>query len=184
MLDVSISENNFFWFFAIVGSALFVFQFLLSMSGASDHDSNGEHDLTDPGNFKWLSKQAVTGFLMMFGWVGLTCQKEFNLGSAVSAGIAFLGGLVAVIATGFIFKTAKKLHSPGHVYDLQQALGKEAMVYQQIVKGGMGKISVSIQDMMYEIDAIALNGEEFPSFTRVKIIEQVDEKTVVVTTLK
>ena len=74
-----LAKDSIYWFCALAGSGLFAIQFLLSLFGviADDMDDAGEMD----GKFKFLSKQAITGFLMMFGWVGLTCQKEFALSS-------------------------------------------------------------------------------------------------------
>jgi len=176
------NSDAFFWFCALSGTVLFIIQFALTLLGAADHnelvdDTSG----ADAGNFKWMSKQAITGFLMMFGWVALTCQKQFGLQGASTIAIAFAGGLVTVLITGWIFKTAKKFHSPGNVFKIEDTLGKEATVYQRIPAGGAGKISVTLNDLTHEIDAITHEPLDLPSFTRVQIIKKADDKTVVVT---
>ena len=78
------------------------------------------------------------------------------------------------------FFIAKKLRSPGTVFRIEDAIGKEAMIYQRIPKGGSGKISVSLHHFTYELDAISFEQEDLPSFTFVQIIEKFDEKTVIV----
>ncbi len=90
---------------------------------------------------------------------------------------------VAALIIRSIFKLAKKLQSSGSVYRIEDAIGKEAYVYQRIPKGGIGKISISLQHLTHEIDAISHIHEDLPSFMRVKIIEKKDDNTVVVTPL-
>lgn len=175
--------NTLFWICSLVGSGMFVIQFLLTIFGAGANEF--AEDITiDSIKFKWLTKQALTGFLLMFGLVGLTCQKEFGLSVFISVVLALMGGVIATVLTGYIFKFAKKLHSPGRVVTLDDALGKEAFVYQRIPKNGIGKISLSLHDLTTEIDAISLDQEDIDSFARVQILKKADENTVVVTSIK
>lgn len=174
LLNTLVAKEPIFWFCALAGSGMFIIQFLLTLLGADNSED------ADSGNFKWLSKQGLTGFLMMFGWVGLTCRKEFELSGAVSIAIAFGGGILALVATAFLFNGAKKLRSSGTVFKIEDTIGKEATVYQRISKGGMGKISVSLHSLTYEIDAISHHPEDLLSFTPVQIIKKADENTVVV----
>lgn len=180
-----IHKDSLFWFCALVGSGMFIIQFLLSLLGAVDHtDFDGTHGEIDAGQFKWLSKQAITGFLMMFGWVGLTCIKEFELSLPITIGFSLLGGGCSIFITGLLFKMAKKLHSSGTVFNIEDSIGKEATVYQQIPKGGAGKISVSLYNLTHELEAISSHPEDILSFTSVRIIKKWDEKTVVVVPTK
>jgi hypothetical protein len=175
-LQTALSKDSFFWFCALAGSGMFLIQFSLTLFGMGDDHDNGEFD----ANFKWLTKQTLTGFLMFFGWVGLTCKREFSLSGSASAAWATAGGLVAVFATAFIFKMAKKLQSSGTVFRIEDAIGKEAVVYQRIPKGGAGKISISLHHHTHEIDAVSLTQEEIASFTPVEIVKNMDGRTVAV----
>lgn len=164
----------FFWFCALAGSGMFIIQMLLSFVMGIDQEA-GE----DAGSVKWLSKQAIAGFLMMFGWTALTCQKEFGLPKTLTIIIALAIGAATMFITGLIFKTAKKLHSSGAVFRLEETIGKEAIVYHRIPKDGQGKISISLNYLTHEIDATS--AEEIPSFTPVQIIKKLkDNNTVVV----
>lgn len=180
-----ISQESVFWFFALLGSGLLIIQFILNFIGGDNlddiDDGGGE---VDTGKFKWLSKQALTGFLMMFGWVGLTCRIEFDLSPIGSVLFSLAGGLITTFLSGLIFKNAKKLRSSGTVFRIEDALGKEATVYQKIPKDGMGKISISVHNFTYELDAISQYSEDLPSFVPVQIIKKADEKTVVVVPIK
>ncbi|MBN2479087.1 MAG: hypothetical protein JXA94_02550 [Parachlamydiales bacterium] len=181
---INFNKELFFWFCALSGSAMLVIQLILNLFGiAMHHDIADVHDIGDAGesdshNFKWLSKQALSGFLTMFGWVALGCLKELHFPAVISVLIAFIAGIFAMIVSGFIFKMAGKLHSSGTVFKIEDSLGHEAMVYQQISKNDKGKILLSLNNLTREIDAIALTQEEIPSFTKVKIINKVDDNTV------
>lgn len=94
--------------------------------------------------------------------------------------IAFTAGLCVVFILGAIFKSAKKLRSQGSIFRIDDAIGKEATVYQDIPRTGTGKITLSLNNLTYEIDAISSHPDELPSFTKVQIIDKADDKTVVV----
>ncbi|KKN09601.1 hypothetical protein LCGC14_1044930 [marine sediment metagenome] len=185
---IVLNKETFFWFFALSGSITLFIQLILNLFGLSDHHDIGDTDIDtgeiDTSNFKWLSKQALSGFFMMFGWIGLSCLKEFEFNVLLSLAIAFIAGVLAMFVSGFIFKMARKLHSSGTVFKIEDAIGLEAMIYQRILKKDKGKILISLNNLTREIDAIALNEEEIPSFTKVKIINKVDENTVSVVPIK
>lgn len=185
LLQTALAKDTFYWFCALAGSGMFIIQFFLTLFGIGhDQDMVDDHGHFDAQNFKWLTKQTVTGFLMFFGWIGLTCKREFVLSNPASAALAVIGGLIAVFVTALIFKIAKKLRSPGSVFRIEDAIGKEAFVYQRIPKNGLGKISISLHHYTHEIDAMAMNHEEISSFTQVQIVKNMDDKIVVVVPIK
>jgi hypothetical protein len=130
------TSDAFYWFCVLVGSGMFAIQFCLNLIGLGDLAEIDDGGITDAGNFKWLSRQAITGFLMMFGWSALACQKEFELDRTPTIGIALICGLITLLATGFIFRMAKKLHSNGTVFKIENTIGLEAVVYQRIPPKG------------------------------------------------
>jgi hypothetical protein len=173
------SDTTIFTFSAYLGSGILLIQFIFSLFGADSEDFN-EGDVGEAKKFKYLSLQTIGGFLMMFGWSAITCQKEFNLQIPFSIFLSLLVGLCSVFIINLIFKIAKKFHSPGNTCRLDDVIGKEALVYQRIPKDGVGKISISFQHLSCEIDAISHTREELPSFTRVQILKKKDDVTVVV----
>lgn len=174
-------DEPFFWFCALAGSGLFIIQLTLSFLGAH-HDSDLSHESAEieVSKLKWMSKHALTGFLLMFGWTGLTCRKEFGLSFAVSALSAGMAGTATMFLIGWIFKLTQKLRSTGTVFNIEDAVGKEATVYQRIPQGGMGKVSLSMHDFTHELDAISNAQEDLPSFISVHIIQKLNDTTVVV----
>jgi hypothetical protein len=117
---------------------------------------------------------------MMFGWAALTCQNQFHLPRSATLSIAIAAGIVTVLVTGCIFKMARKLHSSGTVFALDDAIGKEAVVYQRIPRAGIGKISISLHHLTHEIDAMSLDDEDIPSFTAVRVVKKASDSVVVV----
>jgi len=174
-----LNKDFIFWFCALLGSGLFIIQFLLNLFVGVDHDDMDDTSW-DALRIKWLSKQTFAGLLMMFGWTAITCQKEFALSVIPSITIASAVGLVTIFITGYLFKGARRLRSTGNVFNLDEAIGKEAIVYQQILKGSAGKVSLSLQNLTHEIDAVSFNEETIPSFIQVMIVKKLDEKTVMV----
>lgn len=187
-----IKSGSFFWFCALTGSGMFIIQFIINIFGISDHESfdtgdvasdnvdDVNSDYADAKKFKWLSLQTITGFLMVFGWTAITCQNEFGLHNHTTIVISLSAGIFAALIIRSVFKLANKLRSSGSVFKIEEAVGKEAHVYQRIPKDGVGKISIILNDFTHEIDAISHENKELPSFIRVKIIEKSDNKTVVV----
>jgi len=177
-----LDKDFFFWFCALSGSGMFIIQSLLTLLGAGEN--NDEEGSSDSIKVRWLSKQAIAGFLMMFGWSALTCKHEFYLQGGASIAIAFVVGLITVLISGFIFKAARKLRSSGTVFKIEDAIGKEAIVYQRIPKDGAGKITISLHHLTHELDAISLGEEELSSFSSVQIINKADDRTVIVVPIK
>ncbi len=81
---------------------------------------------------------------------------------------------------GAHIQIAKSLNSSGSVFKIEDAIGKEAVVYQRISIGGVGKISICMNDFTREIDAIEHKQEAVESFTRVYVLKKADPNTVVV----
>ncbi|MBA3815483.1 MAG: hypothetical protein H0X29_02995 [Parachlamydiaceae bacterium] len=177
-LAVFLDNESFYWFCALTGSGFFIIQFILTFIGLGDQEI--DDGSADAGNIKWLSRQALTGFLMMFGWSALTCNKEFGLSTHPSLAISFAMGFSAILISGSIFRLAKKLQSPGSVFNINEIIGKEGLTYQRIPQDGVGKISISMNEMTQEIDAISLNNVEIASFTRIKVINVFDSNTVII----
>ena len=170
-------SDTLFWFPALLGTGLFLIQLVFSFLGGGESEDGG---FFEAGQFKWLTRQALTGFLMMFGWAGLTCRREFAIDGGFAVAIAFGAGLVAMLSSALLFRSLKKLRSPGAIFSLEEALGKEAMVYHRIPIRGMGKISLTLNGLTHELDAMSGNSEEeIDSFSQVKVIEVRDGSVVV-----
>lgn len=177
MLENVLDSETIFWFCALSGSGLFLIQLMLGLLGITFLD---ETDDLEANNWLWLSRHTFTGFLLFFGWTAILCQSELGLTLLSTVVLAILAGIAAVVAIQLLYRSAKNLESAGTVFDIERVLGREAVVYQRIPKGGIGKILVRYHDITYEINAIALEEKEITSFSRVLILNKKDDNTAIV----
>lgn len=106
-----IKSGSVFWFCALTGSGMFFIQFIINILGGTNQDNfdvgdtiDASSDAADANRFKWFSMQAITGFLMMFGWTAITCQSEFGLKNIPTIGISIASGIFAALIILSIFK--------------------------------------------------------------------------------
>lgn len=173
-----------FWICALASTLFFIVRvILLVIAGGMDLDvSAGHHgDISHPdSSFEMISLNTVTAFLMMFGWIGLACLKQFHMAAAASILIAILAGFLCMFTTAYFFKQAKRLASGGSSFSPAKTVGKKATVYQRIPAQGRGKITVSVGDMTHEVDAVSATQEDIESFQTVEVIRVIDQMTVAV----
>ena len=172
-----------FWLCAIVSSILFLIRTILMFIGQdSDNADSIDVDVDDVSSdtsFQVLSINSITAFFMMFGWIGLSCYKQFSMGNLPSILIALVAGIISLIITSYIFQAAKKLVSTGSGFTIDKTVGLKASVYQRIPANGKGKIQISIKGgMTREIDAISENQQEIESFQSVTVVKVIDPSTV------
>jgi len=180
-----------YWFFAISGTFFFFLKSLMSVFTSfgdepmlDDLGSEVSHDLSDSNQaFKTISIHSLTGFFMMFGWVGLACYKQYMLSSGLSSLIAFFAGWVMMMLISLIFKIAGSFVSQGSRFSLDMIKGKTAMVYHRIPSKGTGKIQISVDGLLREVPAISYMGKEIPSFTTVEVFQVLGDNTVSVVTV-
>ena len=186
--------ENVFWFCALVGTLFFVLRVIMMFMGADGGDGGSDFhghggdvggDLGDMGHmshsdvvFETISINSITAFIMMFGWTGLTCHKQFGMGTTISLVISLLIGILCMLITAYIFKLAKKLTSPGAEFDIKNTVGMNASVYQQIPAEGRGRININMPAMTRELDAVSEEKQEIASFNTVEVVRVVDNNTV------
>ncbi len=169
-----------FWAAAIGGSVLFVLRFLMMIMGMSHDDhqvaSDGDHD----GHFKLLTVHSLTGFAMMFGWVGLACLKHAAIGPELSCVAAIAAGGAMMAITAVMFKMAAKLTSKGADFDIRDLVGLEGTVYTAIPEGSTGKVHISAHGVIHELLAVSRDKSKIESFKRIQVVGVLDDQTVVV----
>lgn len=180
------SLDLFFAAVAFGGTLFFVLRVLwMFHTGGHDHAHDpGVGDTTDTHDadtdFKLLTVNTITAFLMIFGWTGLSCSRQFQLGSMLSLLGASAAGFASMLGTAAIFKLFLRLDSSGQRFDIGQAKGRSASVYQRIPAGGKGRIQIVLDGVTRELDAVAENKQEIDSFQQVTVVEVLDGQTVMV----
>ena len=178
-----------FWGCAIVSSAIFLIQAILTMIGM-DHDMDFEvgdfdGDTMDTGGAVSLfSIRSLVNFFVGFGWAGVSFYNDIS-SKAVLYFIAICVGLLFSYATVFLIKKMKKLEHNG-AYKIADCVGKTCDVYLRIPAAGegKGKVQISLNGSIHEFDAVS-TGEAIATGKRVKVIAvegnvlEVDEESKV-----
>jgi hypothetical protein len=151
-----------FWLIALPASLFFIIQSIMTFVGADSGDGvdtdihdGSTHDLhTD---FEWFTLRNLVNFMLGFGWSGVGLYDVVSSKSALVA-VAFIIGCGFVYMFFVIIKQIQKL-AEDNTFSIQNTLHKTAQVYLPIPadKGGTGKIQVSVNGAVYELDAVTEN---------------------------
>jgi hypothetical protein len=135
----------------------------------------GDSDIS----FKLLSLQGITGFLLMFGLVGLILTREMKINDF----LAILGALGAGLLTAMLIQKAYEfmfgLQSSGTL-NFTKAIGHEGSVYLTIPADGPGKVQIIFQEKQQVLDAVSASKEEIKTGSRVRVKEVVNGNMLVV----
>lgn len=177
-------EQQIYWAVALFASLMISIQTLLLLLHGADLDDTGDFDMDGPeehpSGLQVLSSRTVFGFLLGFGWTGVivapdAARSEFTALAATTVG--FLFGAA-------IFWLLRFLNSLKHsgTLDYANAIGQIGTVYLPIPAGmsGSGKIQVIVQGRLQEIQALTRHGERIENRARVRVVELLDDNTLVV----
>lgn len=145
-----------------------------------DIEHGGEDIHHQTGSFKLLTLHSLSGFFMMFGWVGLACTQQLQCNEYVAIGYALLAGFFTMMLTAFIFTWSRMLVSSGARFSIEQTVGLVGTVYQYIPGDGIGKIQVIVDGVTRELLARSCDGTDIESFLVVRIVSVLDYETVIV----
>jgi hypothetical protein len=177
--------------FAFIGTLFFflrVVWMLVGGLGDSDlqdvaHHADGAHVTHEHGSdsvFRLFSINSVTGFFMMFGWMGLMASRQFTWGIPVSLLTALTAGVASMFLIAWVFYLFVGMQSSGERFDLAAAVGQTASVYLRIPENGKGRVQVTLSGVQREFEAVSENHQAIESFKNVKIVRLVDHQTVAV----
>jgi membrane protein implicated in regulation of membrane protease activity len=174
-----------FWGISIVFSILFLIQFVFSLIGLDmNTDLDGDIDVEASGefdsDFTLLSVRSIIAFFTFFGWTGVLI---LNAGGSTITAVSFaaLAGLVAMAIVGYLIYLFSRLSEDGNV-DINNALLNVGKVYLTIPaeEAGQGKIHITIDGSMKELNAITKNMEELPTGSKIRVIEVLDNNILIV----
>jgi hypothetical protein len=177
-----------FWGAAIFGTVLFVLRTITFFVGgfgqepddlADDAPAEDDHPASE-GAFKLLSLNSLTGFIAMFGWAGLTAHAQFRLPFSLSVLLGGVCGFLVMALAALLFWGALKLRSAGAVFNINRTPGLAGEVYLRIPADNSGRVSVTVQGVKRQIDAVSDTGNAIGSFEKVLIVRAVDARTVAV----
>ena len=174
-----------YWDIAIFASVIFVIQTVMSFVGISDVDTDVDVDanvdgLDDAGAMHLLSIRNIVYFLLGLGWAGVSLWGTIA-NRLVLAIVAIVVGCLFVAIFLFLFRQMMKLQHNG-AFDINDAVGKTVDVYLRIPASGqgIGKVQVSFNGSVQEIDARTDGDTLIPSGAKVRVIEVLNNRVLLV----
>lgn len=164
-----------FWYVALITSAIFVVQTLLTFIGghsadALNADFDGHLDHGD-ATFQLFSLRNLINFLLGFGWSGIAFYNAIS-NKAILLVLATVVGIIFIFIFFFLISQILKL-TEDNTFKLESLKGKTGEVYINIPadKMGKGKILIAVNGATHELDAMTLSGQMIPSSTMVQVTE-------------
>lgn len=179
-----------YWGVAIFASVIFVIQTVMSFVGIGDMDTDASVDvdpspdaMDDAGAMHLLSIRNIVYFLLGVGWTGVSLWNTID-NRIVLALIAVAVGCLFVAIFLFLFRQMMKLQHNG-AFDINDAVGKTVDVYLRIPAAGqgMGKVQVSFNGSIQELDARTDSSAMIPSGAKVRVIDVIDRSVLIVAPL-
>lgn len=177
---------------ALIGTSFFIVRIaMLMIAGHGDlhADSGSDFDL-DHGDasddaFKVLSIQAISAFLMGFGWAGLGAYRGWGLPVWASLPVGLVGGSAMMWLLAKMFRFIMGMQVSGTVHTTW-ALEEKGTVYSRVPehRSGKGEVRVVLNERMRYLQAVT-DGEAIETSTVVRITEiNEDNNTVTVVPLE
>lgn len=176
-----------FWIIAMIGSAIFVLLFIMSLAGA-DTDADMDVDMeveADTGiGIQFFTFKNVMAFFTLFGWTGIVCLDN-GLSNFVSVIIAFIAGLLMMTLMAFLFYWISKLAEDGSL-KINNAIGAIGEVYLSIGadRSKIGKISIDVQGSRRELSALTDENIDLKQGDVIKVLGVVSGEILLVEKLK
>lgn len=170
-----------FWIIAFVASLIFVIQTILTFVGMDSHvNVDGDIGHGDMGGpFQLFTFRNLINFLLGFSWTGVCLYHSIGSKTLLNL-LALLIGCLFVLLFFLMIKQILKL-AKDNTFQMSDIVGLTANVYLRIPaeKSGCGKIQVSAKGSIHEIEAMT-EGEEIPTGRKVKVIQLINNQTVLV----
>ncbi len=175
-----------FWYIAIPSSVLFLIQMIMTftgMGGEGDTDTdggNGDEGGEDSGStFRVFTVRNVIIFFAVFGWCGITLYSS-GVSEALTVILSMVLGIVVMAVVAGLFYAITRLTQSGTM-DPKNALGLMGEVYIPIPahRGGAGKIQITIQGALREMEAVT-EGKTLPRGTVIKVVEVLNNNVLLV----
>ncbi|HTO16947.1 MAG TPA: NfeD family protein [Edaphocola sp.] len=175
-----------FWYIALISSAVFVLQSLMTLLGSghdldgvtADFDGNLDHA---DAPFQLFSFRNLVNFLLGFGWSGVVFYPAID-NKFLLVFIATIVGSIFILLFFVLIKQLMKL-SEDNTFKYENLINLIGQVYLTIpgAMNGKGKVQISVKGSNHELSAMT-EGERLPSGTSVTVTEIRDNILIVVKT--
>ena len=155
---------------------------VLSMVGMEHHDVADAVDAADMdhGGGGIFSIKPLTGFFLGFGWAG-GLALDAGLGMVAALLVALLSGGVIMAIIVMMFRAIYSMRSDGTMR-IEDAINATGTVYIALPpsKADGGQVVVSFHGRQETFAALNVTDRLIPSGERVKVIQVIDTRTVLV----
>ena len=173
------------WGIAIVFSALYLLQSLLSIAGgdadhaAGDSDSSIDHD--DGIGYQFFTIKNMIAFFTMFGWVGIASHAS-GMNKLATILLAFAGGTIIVLLIILLLKNMSRLRHNGAM-QLANAINQTGSTYLFIPakRSGIGKVHIKVQGTLHELPAMTDDDNEIATGKLVRVKNIINDRILLVT---
>jgi len=172
--------TSFFWICLLLGGGVVLLQLGASVLGLhhdAPHDSFGHGPASEGLNL--LSVRALSAGIAFFGLGGLaTLRVGLPLVAALAAGL--IAAMGAAVGVALLLRSMKRLEGD-QTFVLKNTVGLSGDVYLSIParRGGTGKIHMTVQQRVVELDAMTTE-DDIATGTRVLVIDAIAPATVIV----
>ncbi len=167
----------------LASSLVLFIQMIVILFGGSFDLPDFDLDTGSGGAAGMFSVRGIGAFFTGFGWTGATAlDSGYSLPVALIA--ATLVGAVTLTLFVLMMRWLHSLRSDGTM-NYNNAFNQIGSVYVPIPprREGLGQIEVLVQGRMTTVRALTDNQERIENRTAVKVVELVDERTLLVETL-
>ncbi|WP_179374882.1 hypothetical protein [Winogradskyella wichelsiae] len=161
-----------YWLVAIIGSLIFSIVMVLTfVGGDADEIGDIDSDIDADAGFQFISFKNLVAFFTIFGWSGIACM-DAGLSKPLTIIISIISGLLMMVIMASLFYFVSKLSDSGTL-KYKNALDAIGEVYLTIGadRASMGKVTVSVQGSMRELDALTDSLTELKSGTIIKVVD-------------
>jgi hypothetical protein len=153
----------------------------MDMPDDLDLDTEFDTDAQDSfsGDFKFFTIRGMIAFFTVFGWTGAALTGY--TGRIVTVFLALVSGALAMVLIGYMFYSMTKLQSSGNIQYIN-CIGKTGEVYLTIPpnKQGKGKVTLTVQERLIEVNAITNDEKPIKSGDSVIVMSMLSDHTVIV----
>lgn len=196
--DALTAIEKILWFIAVPFSVIFILQMILSFTGigggatdpgaeftniqtdvSAGHDISHSNEDAGPG-FSFFTIRNFIAFFTVFSWSGLAFNNA-GLSIALTVILSVVMGVVAMLLISSLFYFTSKMTDSGNV-SVKNAIGATGKVYIPIKanNGNVGKVQVTFQGSIRELQAITLLDKDLSTNTIIKVTGLADDTILIV----
>jgi len=159
-----------YWIIAFIGSLIFILVIIMTFMGG-DADEIDDADGDTGIGFQFITFKNLVGFFTILGWSGIACL-DAGLSTPIAIVVSVICGLVMMTIMASMFYFMGKLADSGTL-NYKNAIDSVGEVYLTIGanRSSMGKVSVSVQGTMRELEALTDAFTDLKSGTIIKVVD-------------